>query len=153
MKIFLAAPFTDRIDPSTHVVEQSYRRWLELIIQHLESLGHRVIGEHSREDWGAKLEPPKTAIQNDFNAVRDCELLIAYLGNPPSIGVNMELGFAIAFQKPIIVIQEKQSRIPYLLDGIGRLTRTSQIRFTNNNQLLEQLSRELEVATKFTTGE
>jgi nucleoside 2-deoxyribosyltransferase len=151
MNIFLAAPFTDRIDPSTHVMEQSYRRWLEQIIQYLESLGYRVIGAHRREDWGAKLESPETAIQNDFAAVRDCELLIAYPGNPPSPGVQMELGFAAAFKKPIILIQENQSRIPYLLTGLGKLTRTSLIRFTNSTQLLEQLGRELESVTKVTS--
>jgi len=143
MRIFLAAPFTGKIDPATQLIEQSYRVWLESIIQDLESEGHSVTGAHIREHWGAKLEPPEVAIQNDFNSVRECDLAIAYLGNPPSPGVQMELGFAIAFKKPIIIIHEKQSTPPYLVKGIRKLTLASEIAFTDRDQLLKSLRKKI----------
>lgn len=140
MNIFLAAPFTGKIDPVTQRIEQSYRSWLESIISKLVKSGHIVTNAHMREEWGAKLEPPEKAIRNDFSLVRDCDLVVAYLGNPPSDGVQMELGFAATFGKPIILICEAECSVPYLVDGLGALTQFSKLSFRDRDHLLEQLN-------------
>ena len=140
MRIFLAAPFTSKIDPVTQRIEQCYRLWLESIISELMKSGHIVVNAHVREEWGARLEPPEKAVCNDFSSVRDCDLVVAYLGNPPSDGVQMELGFAAAFERPIILIHEAESSVPYLVNGLGARTRFSKLSFRDEDQLLGQLN-------------
>lgn len=143
MNIFLLAPLTDKIDPATKLVKKSYRDWLESIIKMLKENGHSIVCAHIREDWGEKLEPPEIAIVNDYNSTENCDLIIAYLGNPPSPGVQMELGFAISLKKPILVLHENQAKIPYLVNGISQLTKASIIDFVDKAELLEKLKREL----------
>lgn len=143
MNIFFAAPFTDRIEPATQLIEESYRKWLESLIVDLTAMGYSITSAHIREHWGEKLESPRLAIQNDFDSISNCDLIVAYLGNPPSPGVQMELGFAVALKKPVIIIREHNSPVPYLVRGLGKMTDATEICFINRVQLMRRLSSKL----------
>ena len=79
-----------------------------------------------------------------IDSIRNCDLLVAYLGDPLSYGVQMELGFAAAFEKPIIVIHESHINPPYLVNGLGGITRFSNVTFNNEAELLDQLHKQVE---------
>jgi hypothetical protein len=141
MRISLSAPFTERLDPHTQLIQPMYRNWLARLISFLEGKGHQVINSHVREDWGGKLEPPEIAIVNDFTSIKDSHLIIAYIGNPPSPGVQMELGFASSFGKRIIILTETDSEMPYLARGLHRLTDAVLIRFDSQEDLIAELDK------------
>lgn len=144
MKVFLAAPFTDRIDQATGRVSDAYREWLENIATVLRRLGHGVVCAHERENWGSNLDPPEVAIRLDWEAIAGCDLLVAYVGNPPSPGVQMEIGYASALKKPMILMSNTQSPLPYLARGLGEVTMTIQITFEESEEAAEILSRAVE---------
>ena len=148
MHIFLAAPFTYKLVSATGLIEQNYRTFLENLIQELVYKGHLVTSAHVREEWGAKLESPEIAIQNDFNSIKDCNLLIAFLENPPSPGVHMELGFAAAIKKPIIIIHGADYSLPYLVNGLSKWTKAINLSFESKSQLLELLDKQFETLSR-----
>jgi nucleoside 2-deoxyribosyltransferase len=57
----------------------------------------------------------------DLHAIRKCDLVLAYLeeSNPGGPNVALELGYAHALGKPIILVNEKKSRITSMLDQIA----------------------------------
>jgi nucleoside 2-deoxyribosyltransferase len=143
MKIFLIAPFTGMLNSDTHLIQDQYRTWLEKIIRFLESKGYQVISKHVREKWGKNLEKPEVAIKNDFDSVKKSDLIVAYLGNPFSPGVQMELGIALCNHKKIIILTEWDSDLPYLVKGLPQLTDTIFVKFKDEEDLIIKLDNHL----------
>ncbi len=117
MRIFLAAPFTDQLADGTAGLQREYRRWIESLIGLLESQGHHVFSAHRAENWGSAIDPPRIALRRDFDWIDRCDLLVAYVGDPPSPGVQMELGYAAAKGKRVLVFRNNPA-FPYLVDGL-----------------------------------
>jgi nucleoside 2-deoxyribosyltransferase len=136
MKIFFAAPFTGKIDVRTSQVETQYRDWLHKIHLELLNNGYKVVSAHEREDWGNALDSPKDAIFNDYNSILESDILVAYVGDPPSYGVQMELGFAVALKKPILILRNANVQLPYLMPGLGRMTQTAEIIIEEHKDLI-----------------
>ncbi|MFB3896947.1 MAG: hypothetical protein ACE14V_11665 [bacterium] len=113
--IFFAAPFTDMVIPETKKINDTYRKRLELLWNSIESNNHKIVCAHRREDWGANLESPVDALAHDRAAIHECDVLVAYLGNPLSYGVQLEIGLALQSNKPIVVIRDDKGPCPYLL--------------------------------------
>jgi len=102
--------------------------------------GHDVISAHVREDWGQNLMPPEEFTPLDLNLIKECDLVIAYVDYQPS-GVYVELGWASALKKKIIVLAEKPvSQLSPLVQGLSRITETVIISFEDEDELLTQLA-------------
>ncbi len=125
MKIFFAAPFTKIINSNDGLVDPEFRMWINTIVQKLRTFGHIVFLAHEREEWGAKLDPPEKALKLDWEEIEESDIVLAYIGNPPSPGVQMEIGYASALQKPIVVFSVNNEEIPYLTKGLSAVTNTT----------------------------
>lgn len=111
--IFLAAPLTQTLDGSGRVAPD-YRDWLEDLIGALERAGHKVVSAHKREQWGERIDSPVTALKTDLRDLRQSHAVVAHVGDPPSPGVQFELGYATSLGIPIILLLEKERPHPYL---------------------------------------
>jgi hypothetical protein len=118
VKIFVAAPFTQWLQQGGGSVPDTYRVWLEELHEALRAGGHDVISAHEREAWGDDLEPASSALRADLESILSCDVLVAELGNPPSPGVQMELGVALVAGKRIVVLAQVGAPIPYLVTGL-----------------------------------
>ena len=134
MKLFLAAPFTDRLADAGLGLQPEYRHWLESVIRVLEGRGHEVLSAHRKERWGHAVDPPDIALTRDFEWIRASDLVIAYVGDPPSPGVQMELGYAAAFEKPVLVFRT-DTRVPYLIDGLHSVTRAHILTIASRDEI------------------
>ncbi len=122
-KVFLAAPFTQLIDKSSGIVGDQFRIGLLSIYNSLSEQGYDVFSAHVHEKWGEALEDPATALVRDLSQLRDSDVLIAFIGNPPSPGVQMELGSALTMNKPILIFLQEGAPAPYLLEGVPMTTK------------------------------
>lgn len=120
MQLFLAAPLTQTLTKSGRV-DSDFRRQLAALHSVLEGIGHKVFSAHVREKWGAALDTPSGALAIDLAQIDMCDALIAILGNPPSPGVQLELGYAIARKKPMAMVADPVAPAPYLVEGIPAL--------------------------------
>ena len=140
MKIFLSAPFTDKVDKNTDLIDPTYRDWLEKLIFFIEKRNHQIISSHVREAWGKKRDLPEVAIVNDFTSIREADMLIAYIGDPPSLGVQMELGYASSYHKKIVILCDSGTRLPFMVEGLHKITEVCLIRFENSEDLFSKVA-------------
>jgi hypothetical protein len=137
LRVFLSAPLTQYTgDPPTMT---GFRAHWEHVITRLSSSGHQVFSAHVREGWGLALDPPAAALRSDLSGVLESDLLIAYVGNPPSPGVQFELGCAITASIPTLIFIDADQATPYLVRGMHTLPNVDVVDVADIAQLCGEL--------------
>ncbi|MGK4906477.1 nucleoside 2-deoxyribosyltransferase [Streptomyces albus] len=128
-RVFLAAPFAQLIDGDA--VTDTWRDRLEAVRRALLEDGFHVFSAHHNEAWGAAGLPPEECVPSDFRAMVACDAVCAYLGNPVSTGVAMELGWASLLRKPVVLAHNRGTVLSPMLRGLGTLTRVTEVTLEN----------------------
>jgi nucleoside 2-deoxyribosyltransferase len=118
--VFLAAPYTQWLDPETGVVGGEHISSLSALREALLTDGVAVFSAHHNEDWGRAWLPAEVCTPADYLAIDKADVVCAVLGAPASPGVLIELGWASALRKPLVLVVEDEP--PQLVRGLGRLT-------------------------------
>jgi nucleoside 2-deoxyribosyltransferase len=142
MRVFLAAPLTQTLGPERRV-DPTFRADLSRLHEFLEDLGHEVFSAHVRERWGEALDTPSGALAIDLAQLNGCDVVVAVLGTPPSPGVQLELGYAVACDKPILIIASDAAEVPYLVMGLPDFTDASVHRSATIDEARGFLDKEL----------
>jgi hypothetical protein len=121
MKVFLSAPLTQYLRAQDPSALESFRAQWGHVAKALERSGHEVFSAHRREARGVELDSPESALRASVAGLLASELVIAYVGDPPSPGVQMELGYAIASRKRLLVFIDCGQTEPYLVSGLAGL--------------------------------
>jgi hypothetical protein len=124
LKVFLSAPLTQYVLAEDPAELDDFRAQWGHVAEAFERSGHDVFSAHQREAWGANLDTPESALKADVAGLIASELVVAYIGNPPSPGVQLELGYAIANHKQLLVFIEYGQEEPYLVRGLEAWPRT-----------------------------
>jgi len=141
MRVFLAAPFSSVYRKRTGRIDSKFRKRLESIIKLLTEKGHDVICAHIREDWGQNLMSPDEFTPLDLDLIKECDVVIAYVDDYQPSGVYIEMGWASALRKKIIVLAERPiSQLSPLVQGLPRITETIIVSFRDENELLMKLA-------------
>jgi nucleoside 2-deoxyribosyltransferase len=143
MRIFVAAPLTQFLDPQSNTINTEYRAWLERLMFELETGAHEIFSAHRRESWGANLDPPAAALHADVEGLRGADAIVAHVGDPPSPGVQFELGAATALGLPMIVLLERGTMTPYLLPGLSSVGRAAIIEFESGEPVAHRVEEAL----------
>jgi len=115
---FLAGPFKGIVDPKTGMVRAFERERFEALISHLEARGYTVYNAHRRESWGASMMTPEECTRLDYENIRDCDLFVAFPGDPASPGTHIEIGWASALGKPLLLLLEGDHNYAFLIQGL-----------------------------------
>jgi nucleoside 2-deoxyribosyltransferase len=126
-RVFLAAPYSQWMDPETGEVAVRHRARLERLRTRFIDSGARVFSAHHNELWGRGWLPAEQCTPADFHAMRAAQVVCAVVGDPPSSGVAVELGWASAFGKPIVVLTTETAACSPLILGIGSITTARQV--------------------------
>lgn len=124
--VFLAAPYTQWMDARTGMLDAGRRAYLIELHDALLDDGMAVFSAHRNEGWGSSWLPPEICTPADHLAVRRADVVCAVLGTPPSPGVLVELGWASALGKPLVVLAEGDP--PQLVLGLHQITDVTLIR-------------------------
>jgi hypothetical protein len=120
--VFLSAPLTQYVDEDDRSTMDDFRAHWGRIADALERNGHDVFSAHRREAWGDDLDSPDSALKADLEGLQASELVVAYIGDPPSPGVQLEIGYAMAHHKKILVFIDQGQGEPYLVRGLPSLS-------------------------------
>lgn len=115
---FLAGPFKGIMDPKTGTIRAFERERYEALISHLEERGYVAYNAHKRESWGANFMTPEECTRLDYENIRDCDLFVAFPGSPASPGTHIEIGWAAALGKPMILLLEEDRSYAHLIRGL-----------------------------------
>ncbi|MFB9775068.1 nucleoside 2-deoxyribosyltransferase [Brevibacterium otitidis] len=118
-KMFLAGPFKALVDSDIHVMRGSDIDKYASIIDYFETRGWDVHCAHRREDWGRDFMEPSECTRIDYTEIAACDVFIAFPGSPASPGTHIEIGWASAWKKPIILLLEKDQEYAFLIRGLS----------------------------------
>lgn len=147
-RVFLAAPFTSYLKDGKFDTEKF--KEINFLISFFQNHGFSVFSAHEREKFGQNLMPPEECTVLDFQEMNQCDFVVALIDDK-SFGVSLELGWASALKKPIILYQGKtQNFTTPLIEGISQLTDTIVI---NDYKSLLTSIQDLECRREMTTAE
>lgn len=146
--VFIGGAFKAWVDPDTRMIGTERRRLFEAVIEHFETIGCLVHNAHRDEGWGAAMVPAKTCTRRDWGWMRESDLFIVLPGIAASPGTHIELGWASAMGKPIIVLREPGDVIADLVLGLSDLAPVRYLTWRGPECLLEltEAARQLGVA-------
>jgi len=137
LRVFVGAPFTKYMS-SGKEFDDLLRDFLKRIYTFLSLKGHTIISAHIREDWGDRLMNPNECTVKDFEDISDCDLFLVFPGN--SCGVHIELGWASALNKHILICIKDNKYYSPLIYGLCSLSDAKLIRYSDETELLDKLS-------------
>ncbi|MFJ6674831.1 nucleoside 2-deoxyribosyltransferase [Actinosynnema sp. NPDC091369] len=117
-RIFLGGPFKASVDPATGTLRAAERTRLESVIARLERDGHEVHNAHRREGWGAAFLTPEECTRLDFEEISASDVFVAFPGAPASPGTHVEIGWASALGKPVVLLLEDGAEYAFLVRGL-----------------------------------
>lgn len=135
MKIFLGHSFTNLIENGK--VKTKYQDRILKIIDLVKQKGHKISCALIREEFGKKLMSSKECTPFDFKEIKDCDLFFCFPGS--SGGVHIELGWASALSKDIVILLNKEKIYSPLVKGLVCLTNVRIIEY-DNDELFEKIN-------------
>lgn len=141
MKIFLAAPFKNKIINGK--LEDSYKEFLLNIKNILSKQGHEVHLALEREKWGEEFWTDEDCTKKDYQEIKESEIILAYFDESFSGGVHIELGWASEMKKRIYIITNNKGNLCSLIKGLGIVSDAKIIEFNQPEDLFEKLNLEI----------
>lgn len=121
LHLFLAAPYTQWMDWELGSLHADRVEYLSILRQAFLEKGMAVFSAHHNEDWGRSWLPPEICTPADFLAVQRSDVVCALLGQSVSPGVLVELGWASAMGKPVVLLVGDDP-LPQLVRGLEEVT-------------------------------
>ena len=112
MKAFLAAPFAGAMNGKR--LNKHFEHTLRSALRELRAAGYEVHSAHEDEEWGEEWMEAKDCTPRDFDLVKQSDLVVAILNSSVSGGVHIELGWASAAGKPMIVFALVKPKYQFL---------------------------------------
>ncbi|GAA0661316.1 hypothetical protein GCM10010193_10490 [Kitasatospora atroaurantiaca] len=106
-RVFLAAPLMRLTGPADSVVTLASRTRLTTLRSTLLRSGAAVYSAHHSDAWSVAGRAPEPRVPSDFRALQTADLVFAYVGAPLSAGVSLELGWASALRKPVVLLVDE----------------------------------------------
>jgi len=144
-KIYIAAPFrafaTDEEDRFYGVMNDSgYQAFLEKVDGKLKGWGYNTCLPHRDEgQWGELYILPEDIAEICFKHIESSSLVIVFPGK--SRGVHIEIGYAAALRKKMIVFLRQGETESTLLRGLGRVTEYRCLRYSSEEDVFGLLEK------------
>jgi nucleoside 2-deoxyribosyltransferase len=138
-EVFVGGPFFNLVDPQTGAMSEADQAKFSVLIEYFENLGAKVHNAHRREAWGKEFLTADEATLRDYTEIKASDIFVAYPGVPASPGTHVEIGWASAMGKPIILFLEKGEKHTFLITGLGTIADIEFIEFTDTADVMAQL--------------
>ena len=121
MLVFLATPYSQLCD-TNYRVKQEYYTFFTKLISKIKELGVDYFLAMERENFGKEYISDKESSTIDYNLIKKCDLVCALPGTPASGGVHVELGWASANNRKIIIFLNKNKSYSPMVTGLGEIS-------------------------------
>jgi nucleoside 2-deoxyribosyltransferase len=141
MRVFIAYPLAKLISSKTGRMEENHISLLREMKKYLTSRGYDVFMAHEREQWGEKFNKDDCA-SLDFAEMKKADLVIAF--PETSGGVHVELGWASAMEKRMIIFLEKGKYYSPLVHSMEKIGSIKIVFFENESDIITDLKNVIE---------
>ncbi len=140
-KVFLGGPFKGCIDPNTNLMTEEYKRKFINLINFFEERGYEIHNAHKRESWGEFFWEPEDCTKLDYEEIYKADVFIAFPGSPASPGTHIEIGWASALGKKIILLLEKEKYYAHLIKGLHMIADVHFIYYQQSTDYIHALEK------------
>ena len=105
MKVFVAASYSSKVNYVSGEVYADYRQWMEAQLDAIEAEGHEVFNSLRKDSYKINNDDPAGAFLTDFDELDRSDVLVAFVSDKVSAGVQVEIGYAIAKSMRVILVQ------------------------------------------------
>ena len=144
MKVYIAAPFSSMTEKTSddrlygELKDANYIRFLERIENVAKECGHETYLPHrDLNKWGRTYIEPLETVRGCYVAIASCDIFVAYPGK--SRGVHVEMGWASALKKPILLLLGPRDDPSLITLGLNSVSRTELIKFRDTEDLEAKL--------------
>lgn len=130
-RLFLAGPFKSLVDPTTGRMSEKDIDLFNRIILFFEDRNWEVHSAHRREKWGQEFMSPDECTKKDYEEISRCDVFVAFPGSPASPGTHIEIGWASALNKQVILLLEEKAEYAFLVQGLNQVGNTTSIFYCN----------------------
>lgn len=149
MKVFFAIPYSQLCNEK-YEVKKEYRIFLEKLVNETKRLGCDYFLAHERENWGKEYSSAEESTQIDFNTIKNSDLVCVIPGVPNSSGVHVEIGWASANKRKMIIFLKKDYHYSPMVTGIHKITNVQYHYYDEDfgedllNSIIDCIKKELE---------
>lgn len=104
----------------------AYKNCISFLLGKLKEY-HNVCSEIDKIEEETDFDTPEKSISSDLESIQECDVFILHYPKEVPTSALVELGFAIAFEKKVIIITPKKNMLPYLIKGISAMNLDSVI--------------------------
>lgn len=127
MIIFVAASYSANVDYATGRVYPAYKDWLESLLAQLEGAGYAVFCALREDGYVINTGDPAAAFRVDIDSLQKSDVLLALLDANTSAGVQLEVGYALALHKKVVLAHASQHKLSYINDAAVRAGLASEL--------------------------
>jgi len=117
-----------------------YQAFVTQILESLRKEEGDVFCAVEFEGWKVSETPPEISLTKDLEEIDGADVLLALVHDRPSVGVQFELGYAVAKGKRVIIARSSRDDLSYFNQGIVGAGLVTHISYDSNEALLTQLS-------------
>ncbi len=136
--LFLSVSYSAQVDAQGRILPE-YRTGLERTLSIFEDRQHKVFCAPREDGWKLNDMSPAEAFLLDVAEIEKSDVFIAFVGNRISDGIQLELGFALAKGKRIILLNQVDETLSYINKGMVESGRAELITFANQDDLAQKL--------------
>ena len=126
MKVFLAIPYSQLCDES-YEVKAEYKEFFTKLTNELKKINCDYFLAHEREKWGKTYSSAEESTSIDFETIKSVDLVCAIPGVPSSGGVHVEMGWASANKRKMIIFLKNGYSYSPMVTGIHCLTEANYV--------------------------
>jgi nucleoside 2-deoxyribosyltransferase len=141
-KVFLSTAFSHKVDYQTGAVVPEFRAAVAQILKALrEEAKVEVYCALEATGWKMAADDlPEVGVQKDLAELDAADELLALVHEQPSVGVQFEIGYAVAKGKPVILAMEAGGKLAYFNQGVVSIGLVTLVTYDDASSLIKQLA-------------
>ena len=132
LRVFLAAPSLRLTGPADGVFSLALRGKVTALRDALLDAGVTVYSQHHDDCWTTRGLGTGFRVPSAFRGMQSADLAFAYVQSPLSAGVGMELGWASALRKPLVLLVDQAAAHNPMISTLEEVSPVLPIQFDAN---------------------
>lgn len=139
-RLFLATSFSGQVDETTSRVLPGFRQFITQILEGLRRNELEVFAAIEHEGWMVAADmPAEIGVRKDLDEIDAADVMVALVHDKPSVGVQFELGYAVAKSKKVILACAAGEQLAYFNQGAAGAGLVTVVSYDDTNSLINQL--------------
>jgi len=117
-RIFVGCSYSSKVNYDTGEVFPEFKDRLESQLETLEGMGYEVFNALRADNYKINDPDPAEAFFLDIKELKKADVLLALVNEQVSAGLQVEIGYALAIEKEVIIAHEEEAELAWFNQAI-----------------------------------